>query len=101
MADKKDSFFGGLLLGSLVGGAVAALLTPFTGDEARRKLKEKIDEFKENDPEKTEKMKASGQEVISKTIASIEDGIDRIASAIDEAKKASEEKRNELEGENK
>lgn len=98
MANRNDSFFGGLLIGSLIGGAAAFLLTPFTGDEARAKLKEKIDGFKEGDPEKTEKMKASGQEVISKTIASIEEGIERISSAIEEAKKASEEKRQELEG---
>ncbi|MFA5104430.1 MAG: YtxH domain-containing protein [Candidatus Margulisiibacteriota bacterium] len=101
MADRKDSFFGGLLIGSIIGGAAAFLLTPFTGDEARKKLKEKIGEFKEGDPERTEKIKASGQEVISNTIASIEEGIQKIALAIDEAKKASDEKRQELEGENK
>lgn len=101
MSGKKDSFFGGLLLGSLVGGAVAALLTPFTGDEARKKLKEKIEELKEGDPEKTEKAKESGHEMISKTISSIEEGIERISSAIEEAKKASDEKRQELEGESK
>ncbi len=101
MAGQKDSFFGGLILGSVIGGAAAFLLTPFTGDEARRKLKEKIGELKENDPDKTEQMKVSGQEVINKTIASIEEGIDRISSAIEEAKKASDEKRHELEGENK
>jgi gas vesicle protein len=95
---QKDSFFGGLILGSLVGGAIAALVTPFTGDEARKKLKEKIGEFKEED---AEKMKDSGREVIAKTINSIEEGIDRIAAAIDEAKKASDEKRQELEGETK
>lgn len=101
MSGRKDSFFGGLLLGSVIGGAAAFLLTPFTGEEARKKLIEKIDDLKDGDPEKAEQMKMSGQEVISKTIASIEEGIDRIASAMEEAKKASDEKRQELEGESK
>ena len=98
MSGRKDSFFGGLILGSVVGGALAALLTPFTGEEARNRLKEKIGELKDKD---TDEIKSSGQEVISKTITSIEEGIDRIAAAIEEAKKASDQKRQELEGENK
>ena len=101
MADKKDSFIGGLFLGSLIGGAMALLFTPFTGNEARQKLKEKIDELKETGPDKVEEMKANSQEMISSTVSSIEDGIARITQALEEAKKASDEKRSELEGEQK
>lgn len=42
MSDKNDgSFLGGLLAGGLLGAAVALLLTPFKGEEARAKLKKK------------------------------------------------------------
>lgn len=98
MADKKDSFLGGLFIGSLIGGLAALLFTPVTGNEARQKIKEKIDEFSEAGPDKIDEIKENSQEVISNTISSIEEGIARITQALEEAKKASDEKRQELGG---
>lgn len=99
MGKKHFSFFGGLFLGSLFGGAMAFLFTPLTGKEAREKIKEKVDEIKISPPEALENIKENSQEAIASTISSIEEGITRISLAVDEAKKAADKKREEL-GEN-
>ena len=40
----------GLLLGAIVGAAVALLFAPFTGDEARRRLSEGVDKVRPTEP---------------------------------------------------
>jgi gas vesicle protein len=42
--DKTLDFLGGLLLGTLVGGAVAMLLAPRTGAEMQAALRARVDE---------------------------------------------------------
>src|SRR5438045_5312528 len=40
----------GLVLGAIVGAAIALLFAPFTGDEARRRLTESVDKVRTNEP---------------------------------------------------
>ena len=40
----------GLLLGAIVGAAIALLFAPFTGDEARRRLSESVDKVRPTEP---------------------------------------------------
>jgi len=40
----------GLLLGAIVGAAIALLFAPFTGDEARRRLGESVEKVRTNEP---------------------------------------------------
>jgi YtxH-like protein len=40
----------GLLLGAIVGAAIALLFAPFTGDEARRRLGESVDKVRPTEP---------------------------------------------------
>ena len=40
----------GLLLGAIVGAAIALLFAPFTGDEARRRLSENVDKIRPTEP---------------------------------------------------
>ena len=96
MSDKGSSFFDGFFLGSFIGGALAVLFTPFTGEEARSKVKDKFEELKDVPAETAGAVKENSQEVIAKTIDSIEEGILRLTQAVEEAKKATEEKRKEL-----
>jgi gas vesicle protein len=96
MDKKNGGFLDVLLLGGIVGAAIAVLFTPFSGEDARKKLKEKIDEVKNVPKEAAEDIKANSPETIAKTIESIEEGINRISSAIEEAKAAAEEKRKEM-----
>ena len=100
MSGKRGSFFDILFLGGLIGAAVAVLYTPFKGEDARKKIKEKIDEIGSDSKNAAEGIKENSQEVIQKTINSIEEGINRLTAAVEEAKRASDEKRLELEKEN-
>jgi YtxH-like protein len=40
----------GLVLGAIVGAAIALLFAPFPGDEARRRLSESVDKVRTNEP---------------------------------------------------
>jgi hypothetical protein len=40
----------GLVLGAIVGAAIALLFAPFTGDEARRRLGESVDKVRPTEP---------------------------------------------------
>jgi hypothetical protein len=40
----------GLLLGAIVGAAIALLFAPFTGDEARRRISESVDKVRPTEP---------------------------------------------------
>jgi hypothetical protein len=40
----------GLLLGAIVGAAIALLFAPFTGDEARRRLTESVEKVRPTEP---------------------------------------------------
>jgi len=43
----------GLVLGAIVGAALALLFTPFSGDEARRKLSERVEKVRTTEPAMT------------------------------------------------
>jgi len=42
----------GLVLGAIVGAAIALLFAPFTGDEARRRLGQSVEKVRPNEPAK-------------------------------------------------
>jgi YtxH-like protein len=43
----------GLVLGAIVGAALALLFTPFSGDEARKKISEQVEKVRTNEPAMT------------------------------------------------
>ena len=43
----------GLVLGAIVGAALALLFTPFSGDEARKKISEQVDKVRATEPAMT------------------------------------------------
>lgn len=49
------NFFYGLLTGALVGGTIALLLAPKSGEETQKDLKEKMDEMKQKWDEEKQK----------------------------------------------
>ena len=97
MSRKRGSFFDLLFLGGVIGAGLAVLFTPYKGEEARKKLKDKIDELGDSSAGASGGIKAASQEMIQKTINSIEEGIDRLTLAAQEGQKASDDKRRELE----
>jgi hypothetical protein len=51
---SDEAIFGtlalGLVLGAIVGAAIALLFAPFPGDEARRRLSERVDKVRTTEP---------------------------------------------------
>lgn len=97
MSGKKGSFLDLLFLGGIIGAGLGLLFAPSKGEDTRKKIKEKIDELSASSSGASEGIKTVSQEMIQKTISSIEEGIDRLTLAAQEAQKASDEKRRELE----
>lgn len=99
MADKEGSFLDAFIFGGIIGAALAVLFTPITGEDARKKIKEKIDEVKDTQKDTIENIKENTPELVAKTMQSIEEGIANLSVAIEEAKTAVGEKRKEMGGE--
>lgn len=65
---SSNTFFTGLMLGAVIGGAMALLYAPQSGSETRRIVKEKISDMKEKTSKAVSKIKKSADS-ISKTEA--------------------------------
>lgn len=99
--NKGSGFLLGLLIGSLVGAAVAVLMTPATGEEARKFLKDKA-----FDPAKAKVVDLSGEvrarageiaeEVKSKASDLAKDIKGKAEEIWDKGKKTVAEKKEEL-----
>ena len=57
--DTSTGFFSGLLVGAVIGAAVALLYAPQPGTETRRMVKEKASEIKEKTSKAVGKIKES------------------------------------------
>ena len=60
----SSGFFSGLLMGAVIGAAVALLYAPQSGTETRRMVKEKVLEVKEKTAKAANKIKESVSSVI-------------------------------------
>jgi len=98
---KKEGsgFLDGLFFGSLVGGVVGILFAPHAGEETREYVKNRIDEFSDNSDQVVQELKDGSQKAINQTKEAVESGIDKLTYAISEAKKAAQQKHEELEKE--
>ncbi len=90
MADKKDSsFLDGIIAGAILGGALAVLFAPVTGQQLRKKFQELIDDSVWPDDEKKD---APSDEDISKSIDTLEEEITKLSKS----SSAKKEVQNEL-----
>lgn len=96
MSGNKGPSLTGFLLGALAAGALAVLYAPFSGRELRQKVKEKISDVKSDCCAAPGQIRQNSDEAIASAISSIEEGIDRLTQAVNEAQKAADEKRREL-----
>jgi len=62
--DSMDGFFAGLMMGAVIGAAVALLYAPQSGPETRRLVEEKALEIKEKASKAAGKIKESVSSVI-------------------------------------
>jgi len=92
MANQESSggFFAGFIFGALVGGVVALLFAPTTGDEMRGQIREKGIELKNLAEDlDLEAIKTKGQAVVTQQKA-------RFQEAIEEGKLAAARKKEDL-----
>lgn len=91
--DNSSGFLSGLVVGAVVGGALALLLTPRSGRETREALRTKGLELRER---AEETIPATAEEVLSRALQTIETQRERLQRAAEEARRAAEEAREEL-----
>jgi gas vesicle protein len=68
MTEEKGefgAFLSGFLMGALVGGAVALLMAPLSGEETRMVIKDKSIELKDKTAEKTDELTQKTKEGVS------------------------------------
>lgn len=96
MADRDGdlgAFLGGLIVGGLIGAAVALLLAPQRGEETREMMLQGGIELKQRAEQVAADLRGRAQEVA-------EESKGRINDAVDAARQAARRKRAGLEGEN-
>lgn len=108
MDNNKDfGFLGGLLLGGIIGAAVALLMAPASGKQTLEQirsegmaLKERGEEFGENALHQTEKMMKQGQKSVAdgqkRTVVALEEQRKNLREAIDAGKHAASERKDEV-----
>jgi gas vesicle protein len=79
---RKGYFFDGVLLGAIIGVIGGLLFAPSTGEETRKKLKK----IGDDNEELINETKAKSEELIQKTMESIETGFDKLGKMIEERK---------------
>ena len=75
MSERNDDllFFAGLVLGAVVGGAVAALLTPQSGPEIREQVAERGLELKNRADDAVQRAQQVASEAVAKVQSSAQD----------------------------
>jgi gas vesicle protein len=104
---ERKEFVLGMVLGGLVGAAVALLYAPQSGDETRARLGEKADELKDKAVDAAshardsvvtaaDTARRSAGELADRANQRLTETRDRVKSAVDAGREAYAEKRNEL-----
>jgi gas vesicle protein len=98
MSDESNgfAFLSGVVLGGLVGAAVALLLAPQPGEETREQLREKSLELKDRMIELSEEARKKAEEFQSEGRATVETQTARVKEAIEEGKQAAAKKKKDL-----
>ena len=100
MSDKEEHsnfFFNGLMMGGIIGGVLGVLFAPWKGEEVREKLKQKVDEMNLDSDKTLGEIKEKSEQMLEGAKHSLMGALDRISSAIEEGKKAAQEKAADLE----
>lgn len=98
MSDESRGaeFLAGLIIGGLIGGAVALLLAPQPGEETRAELKDKGIELRERVVEISEEARRKAEQWQEEGRTALETQKTRVEEAVEEGKKAAAKKKQEL-----
>ncbi len=86
VVERSGGSLGGFLLGILVGGGLALLLTPQTGEETRQLLRERGRRLKDAADATADALQGRVEEGYEKARTRVEDGIETARRTIDEKK---------------
>ena len=90
------TFLAGLVLGGLVGAAVAMLMAPASGEETRRQIKEKGVELRTQAEQQIEDARKRAEELQERSRVVLEEQKARLNQAIDDSKRAASQMKDDL-----
>jgi gas vesicle protein len=90
------TFLAGLVLGGLVGAALAMLLAPASGPDTRRQIKEKSLELKVQAEQQVEDARKRAEELQERSRVVLEEQKARLNQAIDDAKRGTAQVKEDL-----
>jgi gas vesicle protein len=67
MRSQKNRFWRGLAIGGVVGGVIALLLAPKSGQEIRRDIRKKADALKDEAERKMQRLRKDGRLLLVRT----------------------------------
>ncbi len=85
---NTGTFLGGIILGAIMGGAVALLYAPQTGEDTRNQVKSKIDELQVELEKMQAKLKDKGNELKGDAKKKMEEMEKRIEKLMEKHRKA-------------
>ena len=90
------TFLAGLVLGGLVGAAMAMLLAPASGPDTRRQIKEKSLELKSQAEQQVEEARKRAEELQERSRVVLEEQKAKLNQAIDDAKRSAGQGKTDL-----
>lgn len=96
MEERKLKIALAFLAGIIVGGALTLFLTPVSGPELRRKIKDELEEAADKVKEGTQTLKSKAEEIAAKAKEIIEVKKEALKEALEKSKETIQEKKEEL-----
>ncbi len=90
------TFLAGLVLGSLVGAAVAMLMAPASGSDTRRQIREKSVELRAQAEQQMEDARKRAEEMQERSRVVLEEQKARLNQAIEDAKRGAKQAQEDL-----
>ncbi|MEB3222300.1 MAG: YtxH domain-containing protein [Candidatus Sericytochromatia bacterium] len=87
---------GGLMVGAVGGFMLGVLLAPRQGDAARDRIDESLEDFRDRAEDFIGNLRGNTENLLNQTRTAIEERITLITEAIEEGRKAADDKRAEL-----